>query len=74
MGLPHQAFLYSLTYLLKFKHAGDKLNEHLIHLISSKLNDKMLEITCTHHAHNRTLIMHAIVHSSCTQSYTQRYP
>ena len=34
---------------------GDKLKEHLIGLISRKLDDKVLEIMCTYHARNRTL-------------------
>ena len=36
-------------------YVGEKLKEHLIGLISRKLDDKVLEIMCTYHARNRTL-------------------
>ena len=36
-------------------YAGKKLKEHLIGLISCKLDNKVLEIMCTYHARNRTL-------------------
>ena len=41
--------------IFMFEHAGDKLKEHLIGLISRELDDKVLEIMCTYHARNRTL-------------------
>ena len=64
---------------LKFVHVGDKLKEHLIGLISRKLDDKVLEIMCSYHARNRTLNLVPedvlfLQPSGATPTYTLYFP
>ena len=52
----HQVRSFHIVYASHFTPCiGDKLKEHLVGLISRKLDDKVLEIMCTYHARNRTL-------------------
>ena len=81
MELVHQVIYICFIQrtCLNYLHAGDKLKEHLIGLISRKLDDKVVEIMCSYHARNRTLKLvpedvQFLQPSGATPTYTLYFP